>query len=255
MQRNFKNMMPRPQQAMAPAKANVTVTNDRERGIFAKVKQKWEQEGRIATPGFLRIEQQIVNGKGRYQFAVTKDSNSDTVTEAKLDRNDKFLITHLGLFLMRRETALPGIEVLQTYPNPVVFDYSTSSYAAHMEALYNGFLSIQVGQTVFIEKMDTRRFRVVPVTQKAAFAAVDGTDGAGAASTLAIASSMLIANSSANGFDGFIELTPQFEVDGDGKTALVIEAPVHSNAKVAATESGYTYQMVLMARGFLGTRR
>jgi hypothetical protein len=213
----------------------VAMTNDRQRGIVQAAKAKYpKEEGWIVTPGFLRVEQAISNGKPRYQFAVTKDSNSDTVTEVKLDRNDKFLVSHVGIFLMKRLSTLTGIEVLQTYPNVVAIpDDSTNFLCAHLEAFYNGFFGIQVGQTVYIEKMDTRRFRSVEEAIESA----------------------TITKSSARENSGFVQLTPQFELDGDGKTLISIEAPIHASAKVANTVSNTTNYLVLMFRGFLITKR
>ncbi len=212
------------------------VTNvDRNLAIFATLKKKYSAEkGVIITPGFIRIEQKILNGKPRYTFPVVKDSNSDTVTEVKLDRNDQFVATHTGLFIMARVSTLPGVEVLQTYPNPTAIpDVSTTFKIAHLECMYNGFLGVQVGQTIYIEKMDTRRFRFVGNTVESA------------SNT----------KSSAGEYSGFSELTPQIEFQGDGKSIISLEAPVDSTALVANTAANTANYLVLMFKGFLVTRR
>jgi hypothetical protein len=211
------------------------MTNDRQREILRSTSDKYPKtEGWIVTPGFLRIEQAISNGKPVYKFSCQKDSNSDSVTEVKLDRNDKFKVSHIGLFLMKRLSTLTGIEVLQTYPNPTAIpDDSTNFLSAHLESFYNGSISIQVGQTVYIEKMDTRRFRCIEENVESAS----------------------ITKSSGRENSGFVELTPQFELDGDGKTIISLEAPVHASAKVANTVTNTTNYLVLMVRGFLITKR
>lgn len=216
-------------------KLPILMNGNRDAAIFAVLKRRFaDQPGVIITPGYIRIEQAISNGKPRYQFSVTKDSNADTVTEVKLDRNDQFIATHTGLFLMKRLSTKTGGEVLQTYPNPTaIADDSTNFLCADLEAFYNGHLSVQVGQTIFIEKMDLRRFRSVEQNIE----------------------SSSITKSSAGEFSGFSELTPQIELDGNGKSIIAIEAPIHSTAKVANTVSNTTNYLVLMFRGFLVTRR
>jgi hypothetical protein len=211
----------------------VVISPDRSRSIYSGL-EKWRKEGYIVSPGFVRVEQAIVNGKTVYTFPVTKDANSDTVTEEKLDRNDKFHVSHMGLFLMKRLSTKTGIEVLQAYPNILEFaDVSSTFLGADLEVFYNGKLAVKVGQTVWIEKMDTRRFRSVEEVQQAA------------AST----------KSSAKEHSGFIELTPQILLDGNEKNEIKIEAPVHSSALVAHTTASTSNYLVMMFRGFLITRK
>ena len=223
------------QQKAQGAKPQV-ISTDRNHEIFSRLASKFKlmDPSLIVTPGYLRIEQPIVNGKPRYTFPVTKDSNSDTVTEVKLDRNDRFVATHVGMFLMARLSTLLGVEVLQTYPNPTAIpDDSTNFYCAHLECFYNGYMGIQYGQTLYIEKMDTRRFRSVEEQIQ----------------------SGSITKSSAREYSGFVQLTPQFELAGDGKTTIYLEAPVSGSAKVANTVANTTNYLVLMFRGYLVTKR
>lgn len=235
-QRANTKMAVRSQGSPMPSDALPKVTNsDRNLAIFATLKRKYAaQQNIIITPGYIRIEQKITNGKSRYIFTYTKDSNSDTVTEVKLDRNDQFIATHTGLFLMKRDSTIPGIEVLQTYPNPVeIPDDSTNFYCKHLEAFYNGSFGVQVGQTVYIEKMDTARFRFVGEN---------------------IQTSSIV-KSSFGEFTGFSELTPQIEFSGDGKSIIAVDAPIDATAKVANTVSNMSNYLVLIFRGFLVTRR
>jgi len=211
----------------------VVISPDRMRSIFSGL-TKYRNEGFITSPGFIRVEQAISNGKAVYAFPVTKDQNSDTVTERKLDRNDKFMVTHMGLFLMKRLSTKTGIEVLQTYPNILEFaDVSSTFLGADLETFYNGNIGIKVGQTVYIEAMDTRKFRSVEDVQQSA-----ATN-----------------KSSARENSGFIELTPQILLDGDQKNDISLTAPVHSSALVAHTTASTTNYLVWMARGFLITRK
>jgi len=240
---------------MNPTAKGLTVSTDRERAIFNRLSEKYKQTGQIVTPGFVRIEKKIQNGNPKYDFQILRDTNSDFVTEQKLDRNDKFLATHLGILLMNRifliageggDTESPiGQEVLQTYPNAEVFE----SRAADLEALYNGKLSIMVGQTKYVEALDTRRFRYVPTSQQI-------IAGNGATPTeLNIA---IIRQSEQHENSGFISLTPQIEFDGDQKNQITLEAPIDARHVIQntgrGTLKGESY-LVLMMRGFLVTNR
>lgn len=210
----------------------VVISPDRMRSIFTNLKS-FRDQGFITVPGFFRVESLIKNGQSKYSFPIQKDSNSDQLTESKLDRNDKFMLTHLGLFLMKRLTTKPGIEVLQTYPNIQEFaDDSTNFLGADLEAFYNGHMSLKVGQTTFIERLDTRRFRAIEDTQQSS------------AST----------KSSARENSGFIEMTPQVMLEVDQKIEIAVEAPT-AFAKVQNTVANTNNYLVLVGRGFLITRK
>lgn len=236
-------------------KKGITVSTDRERAIFSRLEAKFKAEGKIVTPGYIRLENELINGKPKYDFQILRDTNSDSVTEQKLDRNDKFLATHLGLFLIHRggtipnsdpeEKYEPGLEVLQTYPNPTIF----SDKSIFLESIYNGKISIMVGQTKYVEALDTRRFRYVPTAQQL-------TVTNGASSTPLVVSS--IANSGQDENSGFINLTPQITFDGALKNNITLEAPIASTFEMQPSQRRNQRQMyclVLMMRGFLVTNR
>lgn len=211
---------------------------DRSRSIYNNLDEKYP--GLIKTPGYIRIEKKIYNGQTKYDFICTRDGNADTVTENKLDRNDKFVVTHMGLFLMKRLSTLIGAEVLQSYPNEMVFaDVSTDFIGEHLEAIYNGKLGLKVGQTNFIEGMDLRRFRNVPTAQELTFNSTTSK----------------VANSGQTEKTGFVEMTPQVTIDGNAKAMITIDAPVASSHKVAHTTSNTDNFIVLVLRGFLVTGR
>jgi hypothetical protein len=235
------------------------VSTDRQRAIYAQALSIAKSENRIVTPSHLRIEQTIANGKNKYIFSMTKDSNSDSVTEKKLDRNDKFLVTHVGMMLVKRLSTLKGGEVVQSYPNPVVFaDDSTNFIGAHLEVLYNGKLSFAVGQVKWIEDLDTLSFRRVPDAQQtaAAFAAINASGAEANSAVIAAATkAILMANSGFSLKDTLVELTPQITIDGDQKTEITIEAPVDANHKIANTVTNTSNIIVLFVKGFLLTRK
>ena len=228
--------------------AQVVVSTDRHKGIFQKAQQEYAKDGKIVVPGYLRIEQKIVNGKTKYDFAITRDSNSDSPTELKLDRNDLFKVTDVGLFLMRRDSTLIGHEVLQTYANYIAFPPVGSPFTfnpTHLESFYNGKLSLVVGQTKWIEGLDTRRFRYVGAQQESLT-----TDGNTPPTII-----NFIQQSSGDEKSGFIEMTPQITLDGNQKNQLSIEAPIASGHIVANTAANTNNYLVVVFRGLLITNR
>lgn len=207
-----------------PAKKQAAiVTTDDTRAIFNSANEKAKSQGLMAVPGFLRFEKLLKAGTNRYEFSPLRDSNSDTVTERKLDRNDQFTMTEFAVLLMKRTAATAGCEVLQSYPNATVFPTGPTLNAAHLEAVYNGSLSLQVGNKKYIEAMDLNRFRSVPTTLQSASNA----------------------NSERSERDGFTKLTPQITINGDIKTTIGIEIPTFDGMLL-----GTDVFLVVIARGF-----
>lgn len=118
------------------------------------------------SPSYLRVEQALSNTKTRYQFDIKK-TGGEIATERKLDRNDVFIATHLGVYLISQVSTTIGLEVLQTYPNPDYFITTTGFTPAHLNTIYSGHLEVKIGQKVNIEALDMNKFRYVPTTQQA----------------------------------------------------------------------------------------
>jgi hypothetical protein len=219
-------------QVVSKGTAGVVISPDRKRSIYTQVlaNKNINAENSIISEGYIRVETKLINGKGIYEFSIVRDSNSDSITERKIDRNDKFLVTELAFFLMARLETKKGVEVLQTYPNPVVFTNKakTGSFT-DLECMFNGRLSVKVGQTNFIEGMDTLRFRNVPQVQQ----------------------SSSNANTQSGGKMGFFETTPQILLSGDQKNEIRIEAPVDSAALISNDNDNTNNYIVMMCRGFL----
>jgi len=118
-------------------------------------------------PSYLRVEETLLNNKTRYDFNI-KTTGSELATERKLDRNDIFVVTHLGIYLIAQVSTTIGLEILQTYPNPDVFVTATGFTPNHLNVIYSGWLEIKIGQRVNAEAIDLNRFRFVPTSQQEA---------------------------------------------------------------------------------------
>ena len=222
--------------------APLVITADRKREIFARLRKT--HPGAIITPSYIRLEKKLEASQNKYSFSIVRDSNSDLSTEAKLDRNDKFLISDLGLFL-RAGVGVPSAEVLQTYPNKKVFGGTNAPY---LEYIYNGYMQIKVGSTVFIERLDLLQFRHVPDAQKrdGSYFAINAAGAEATSNVLAAAG---------NGVEildsGFVlsnmlaEITPQILFSGDAKNEITLQFPD------APTIASTFPVMVLFGKGFL----
>lgn len=141
------------------------VTASSSRGIFNQL--KLEYPGKQVSPGYLRVEQTLINSTGKYKFNI-KSIGGEVATEAKLDRNDLFVATGIGVFLLREVTAEIGGQALQSYPNQTIFPAAAGFNPVDMEAIYNGFFSLKIATTVNIEKLSMLNFRRAPQTQQSA---------------------------------------------------------------------------------------
>jgi hypothetical protein len=213
--------------AVGSALALAPLASTRHRQIFDNISKQFP--GKKVVPGFLRVERVITNGRTSYQFNFTQDTGSSAATEVKLARTEQFLISHLGMFLAKKDSAAPNCEVLQTYPNGTVFADGTTFKSKFLEAIYNGYASLKVKSTVYIEALPLADFRSI------------GAMAQSSASTF----------SEVNSGMGFIELTPNVKINGNDPHELNLQLPITSSAIVANDVANMSNYIVVVARGFL----
>lgn len=136
-----------------------------ERKLFEALKKKYTKQAVIPSPSYLRIEQALSNSSGNYLFDIKKNGN-EIATERKLDRNDLFVVTRIGVYLLKQDTTKIGAAVLQTFPNVAAFGTLTGFTVAHLEAIYNGYLTLKTGQKVNIEALSMQNFRYISTSQQ-----------------------------------------------------------------------------------------
>lgn len=189
------------------------------RKLFEAAKAKYKV---APAPHYLRAEQIITNDKSSYLFNF-KTTNDDLRTESKLDPNDLFIVTGLGMFLERETVGLEGSGVLVSYPNQIETTDATKFNPKHLEAFYNGYFQITTGQTVTIEKLPSLLFRNVPDQEQGKFNLDE----------------LLYAGGEDIMFDG-------------GKTQNVkLEIPTFANILVASEDAKYRNKVVLFAFGYI----
>ena len=155
--------------------------------------------------------------------------------------NDTFTITDISFYLGAGSSGLLGatptaaeysVQSLNTFPNPNVPAF-VANYD-ELEALYNGFLSLRIDTTTFLDSIPMKQFYRVATSQF----------GVGSA-TAAIA---VQANEWPLSMYGRTELLPTIELNGQSNIEWSITLP---NATNLSPTSGKFTNMVLILQGFL----
>lgn len=160
------------------------------------------------TQGFLRVSQALVVGQTLYQFPVLVNETQLGIfnTEQRLNQQDSFVISELGIFLSAPASTTDATYRLQTYANTQVF---TGANAAAVQAVYNGAFSLTINNDILIPKWDLFRHLVINQTQQ--------TAALGAASP----------NDQIDGkADGFYPVEPNLVLIGSKNNVLQIQLPV-----------------------------
>ncbi len=121
------------------------------------------------TQSTLILSKPISASQTTYSFDVLETQNSTIVnTEQRLNLNDEFIITSLGIYLQATVTDGMGAVSYGTK----WFSYVPSQVnagAGVLNPVYNGSLQIAVNNVVYLDKFDSGKSLCVPRTQDANF--------------------------------------------------------------------------------------
>lgn len=201
----------------------------RQEEIIQKIKAKPAFAGKIFSPAFLRIIQTIDNAKSEYRFNIKRESGEASL-ERKLDRNDTFIMTDLGFFLIAVENSEFGRAKLNTYPNLTQFAVNAGFTPLDLLTFWNGDLSLKVGSTEFLESLDMQDAYRVNETQQTLATNFDEQWGLK---------------------DGLIPLTPAVIMKGDDNIDIRLNVPLFTGIEVANTNAGFVNHVVLKPKGYL----
>jgi hypothetical protein len=198
----------------------------------------YAQAGVITTPGYLRLEVSLTGTTNLVAFQV-RDAQGGTqhVTERRLKVSDSFTVM-AGAFYIGKAAAVAsvvsnaqyGAMSLHTFPNPLVFTGGTA--AADLQSLYNGYLSVRVDSTVFIDSMPMLNFYRVATSQQGVGPAV-----------------IVQRDEWPLSMYGQRDWTPTIELNGLANTEININLPTSVN--LAAGANTYETNAVLYLTGFL----
>lgn len=210
------------------------ISSERERAVYEHNSSQARFSGKNMTPGFLRLEQEIVNSKNIFSFTTfAGDAASVYPTERRLDRNDAFIATEVGLFILRQDIANGKTNAdLHCYVNLTTFVAAAGFVPADLKAIFHGHLSIEIGRVKKMVAFDTQRFWNAPETQQTGATNYDQKNGRK---------------------DGFVRLTPQIVIDGAGTNDLSVTFPSYTGWTGASVTAGTQHRLCLYLRGLLVT--
>jgi len=215
----------------------------RQQAVFNEKAAQYANQGVITTPGYLRLESLAPNAASSvFTFNTLDTSGTKTSTERRLKLSDTFTITDISFYL--GEGAATGnapiaaeyaSQKLHTFPNKNITAFSATGKAELLEAIYNGFLSLRVDTTTFLDSIPMRQFYRV------------GTSQAGVGSS-ATSNVPVVADEWALSMYGKNQLLPTIELNGQSNIEFNINLPNATNC--SATSATFT-NMVLILQGFL----
>lgn len=151
---------------------------------FEKASAFYTNEGIAPQKSYIRIENNLVNGTGVYEFNLRKENLSKV--ERNLRRNDLFIVCQMGVYLRIEDNNKAGVLPPLFYPKQgraTITPADTSTHVGRIQALtetgfqtsdidalYNGSLFVQTGTIVNFEAIPASLF-------KAESAGIVGTEG------------------------------------------------------------------------------
>lgn len=177
----------------------------------------------VLSQSYLRFEAPLSTGTTNYKFdvLVNESVNPSYTTQFKLNLQDAFVASEIGIFVAKPSSATDTTFQLCTYPNSVIF--SGAGTAAALYTLYQGNLQLLVNQRQILTGWDAYRHYSVPQTQDSA-TTIDQQDGSAS---------------------GFFPVEPNIVFVGSKKNDLTLNLP----AALAAVEANS--RVVVIMRGIL----
>jgi hypothetical protein len=211
----------------------------RKQAIFNEKSAQYAGSGSITTPGYLRLETIMPNvAVSQFSFNTLDTSGTKTVTERRLKLSDSFTITDISFYIghglataYAPTNAQYATQRLSTFPNPGITAIGAS--ATNLESIYNGFLSLRVDTTTFVDSIPMRQFYRVGTAQQAT--AANNQNG-------------IARDEFPLAMYGKNELLPSIELNGQSNIEFTITLPTATNC--AAPADNFT-NCVLILQGFL----
>jgi hypothetical protein len=113
------------------------------------------------TQSYLRLELALSTSITNYNFSILNQTQGTQFnTEQRLNLQDSFVVSELGIFIGRPSSATDTTFELDTYANTTKY-----TNAAAMNAIFNGKLQIAVNNDVLVPAWDVQRHFYRPQTQ------------------------------------------------------------------------------------------
>lgn len=210
----------------------------RRQEVFNNNARLYAKQGVITTPGYLRLEQTAPNSAvSQFKFETLQTSGVQTSTERRLKLADTFTITEISFYLGNSGAtgyvstpAQYAMQTMHSFPNPSVF----STKADELEAIYNGYLSLRIDTTTFLDSIPMRQFYRVGTSQQ---------------QTAAANVPQIQRDEWPLSMYGRTELLPTIELNGQSNIEWNLFLPDATNCAAAANTNNI--QLILVLQGFL----
>jgi len=217
----------------------------RKQAVFNEKAAQYASQGVITTPGYLRLETLLstigtATSLNTINFNTLDTSGTKQPTERRLKLSDTFTITNVSFYIggaasgtVAAPTAIEQAkEELHTFPNTQVACIGAMS--DELEAVYNGFLSLRIDTTTFLDSIPMRQFYRVGDVQQGTITATGGNTGN---------KSTWLSN-----MFGTVPMLPTIELNGQSNIEWSITLPT----SVPYTQPALTFtNAVLVLEGFL----
>jgi hypothetical protein len=141
----------------------------------------------VISQSYLRLEQLLTTTATNYQFPVlnTQTSGANTIraTEQRLNQQDCFYCSSIGVTITKASSAAATNLQLMTYPNNITFPTAGGVTPNALYSFYSGLLKLTVNNSVIIPALDLEGFQVRPQTQLTAATNSPETEYYGAGET------------------------------------------------------------------------
>lgn len=208
---------------------------DRYRSLVTQYGQK------NVAQGTLKSITSINTTLSEFSFNIKENVGTTLAGEVRLALKDLFVITHVGFKISNVASGgSVGQAVPVTFPNPVKL---TASVAGALEAVYNGEMSIKVGNVEYIDDLDMQRFRFASNAQAGTLAGASLGAGSGTIQAIGVDGSAFGA--------GFIQQFPLITIDGQQSIDWKVTLSESTNLAGASSSTNYAH---LYLQGFKVTR-
>lgn len=211
---------------------------NRQQQLFNEKSQLYARNGSIVTPGYLRLEYTAPDsGVSTINFQTLDTSGVKTSTERRLKLSDTFTVSDISFYLgFAAATAYVSSaenyakQTMHTFPNPTVF----TTKADELEVLYNGYISLRVDTTTFLDSVPLRQFYRVGTSQQ---------------QTAAANVPQIQRDEWPLSMYGRTNLIPSIELNGQSNIEWSISLPASTNLAAAANTNNVV--LILQLGGFL----
>lgn len=218
----------------------------RKQAVFNEKASQYAGQGVITTPGYLRLEQLLSTSGAATTLSQINFNTLDTsgvklATERRLKLADTFTVTDISFYIGTGSAATVGaptaaeqaVERLNTFPNSGVTAIGATN-SVQLESIYNGYLSLRVDTTTFLDSIPMRQFYRVGDVQAGIITATGGVTTNQSSWPLSMF--------------GRSELLPTIELNGQSNIEFGITLP----STVSYTQVAATYcTAVIILNGFL----